>query len=73
MLAGLRAELLRPEPVQAIADMLAAEVNQVLDQRPALQLRAASALDEAERRLANLVQAIEGGAAARPLLEAIPA
>jgi site-specific DNA recombinase len=73
LLAGLRAELLRTETVQAVTEALAAELNRVLDQRPAERKRVAEALADAERRLANLVQAVEAGTPARSLLEAIRA
>ena len=46
-------------------------MNQVIDQRPAQRDRLTHALAEAERRLGNLIEAIESGAAARSLLEAM--
>ena len=61
LLAGLRAELLRPDTLQMVTDTLAAALNRVLDQRPKQRERATAALADAERRLTNLVQAIEGG------------
>lgn len=64
---------LRPATVQAVTDALAGELNQVLDQRPEHRRRTVDALADAERRLANLVEAVEGGAGARSLLEAIKA
>ena len=45
--------------------------NRVIDQRPKLRARAESALREARRRLQNLVEAVEGGAGAPSLLEAM--
>ena len=71
LLAGLRAELLRPETVQYVTVALAAEFNRVIDQRPKLRARAETALREARRRLQNLVEAVEGGAGAPSLLEAM--
>lgn len=71
LLAGLRAELLRPETVQYVSNALAAELNQAIDRRPALRSRAEDALRDAQRRLENLVEAIEGGAGATSLLEAM--
>jgi hypothetical protein len=71
LLAGLRAELLKPETVQNVTSALAVALNRVIDQRPALRTRAEEALREAQRRLENLVQAVENGAGATSLLEAI--
>jgi site-specific DNA recombinase len=71
LLAGLRAELLRPETVQYVTDALAVELNRVIDQRPALRATAEEALRDARRKLENLVAAIEGGATATSLLEAL--
>jgi DNA invertase Pin-like site-specific DNA recombinase len=71
LLAGLRAELLRPETVEYVTRALAVQLNQVIDQRPALRSRAEDALRDAKRRLDNLVAAIEGGATAASLLEAL--
>jgi hypothetical protein len=69
LLAGLRAELLRPETVQYVTNALAAGLNQAIDQRPALRERAEDDLRDAQRRLVNLVEAIEGGAGASSLIE----
>ena len=71
LLAGLRAELLRPETVQYITDVLATGLNLAIDQRPALRARAEDGLRDARQRLANLVDAIEGGAGVVSLLDAI--
>jgi hypothetical protein len=71
LLAGLRAELLRPETVQYVTVAIAAEFNHVIDQRPKLRARAETALREARRRLENLIEAVEGGASATSLLEAM--
>jgi len=73
LLAGLRAELLRPETVQQITRALADELSRVIDQRPKLRKRAEESLREAQRRLENLIVAVEGGAGAASLLEAIKA
>lgn len=71
LVAGLRAELLRPETVQYVTGALAAELNRLIDQRPTVRARIEAALQDAERRLQNLVAAVEGGGAAATLLEAI--
>jgi DNA invertase Pin-like site-specific DNA recombinase len=71
LLAGLRAELLRPETVQYVTDALAAGLNHAIDQRPALRARTEDALRDARRRLGNLVDAVEGGAGAASLIEAM--
>jgi hypothetical protein len=71
LLAGLRAELLRPETVQYVTAALASVLNRVIDQRPALRARAESALRDALQRLENLVEAVEGDAGAASLLLAM--
>lgn len=73
MLAGLRAELLRPETVLHVTRALADELSRVIDQRPKLRARAEEAMREARRRLENLITAVEGGAGASSLLDAIRA
>lgn len=73
LLAGLRAELLRPETVATITSLLAAELNALLDQRPAVRNRAETGLREARRRLQNLIQAIEDGAGGATVREALAA
>lgn len=48
LLAGLRAELLRPDTVQYVTDALAREVNRIIDQRPTARGRAEEALRDAQ-------------------------
>ncbi len=71
LLAGLRAELLRPDTVTRVTSLLAAELNALLDQRPAARERAETTLRDARRRLQNLVQAVEEGAGGITLREAL--
>jgi site-specific DNA recombinase len=71
LLAGLRAELLRPETVTNLTSVLATELNAALDQRPALRERAERALRDARRRLDNLIAAIEDGAGGPAVRDAI--
>ena len=73
LLAGLRAELLRPETVQYVTAALAAGLNRVIDSRPRLRAQAESALRDAQRRLENLIGALEDGAASASVLAAIRA
>lgn len=73
LLAGLRAELLRPETLQQVTHALADQLSRVIDQRPKLRARAEEAMREARRRLENLITAVEGGAGATSLLDAIRA
>jgi hypothetical protein len=68
---GLRAELLRPDTVATVTAHLAAALNALLDQRPALRERAEEALRDARRRLENLIAAIEEGAGGSTLRDAI--
>jgi site-specific DNA recombinase len=71
LLAGLQAALLRPETVAYVTALLAADLNRVIDQRPALRAAAEAALAEARRRRAHLIHAIETGAPVVSLLEAL--
>ncbi|HMF59831.1 MAG TPA: recombinase family protein [Vicinamibacterales bacterium] len=71
LLAGLRAELLRDETIAYVTEQLAAQLNAVIDRRPAMRAGAEDALRDARRRLEHLIAAIEGGAGTSSVLEAI--
>lgn len=73
LLAGLRAELLRPETVQYVTEALGVALNRVIDERPRIRARGEDALKDARRRMANLVAAVEEGSGASALLEALKA
>jgi DNA invertase Pin-like site-specific DNA recombinase len=71
LLAGLRAELTRPEIVEDIVAALSAALNAVIDTRPAARATIEAGIANARRKLQHLVDAIETGASAPTLLEAI--
>jgi DNA invertase Pin-like site-specific DNA recombinase len=62
LLAGLRAELLRPETIAYISQRLAAALNDVIDQRPQQREELERAKASARERLQNLIAAVEAGA-----------
>jgi site-specific DNA recombinase len=64
MLAGLKRELLQPATVKYVADAVAAELNRLIDDRPARQEAAQAARDDVAQRLQRLVAAIESGISA---------
>lgn len=71
LVAGLRAELLRPEMLDEITASLAAALNAVIDQRPQRRERIDEALANARRKLHHLIGAIEAGSTAQTLLDAV--
>ncbi len=73
LLTGLRAELLRDETIAFLTAGLAADLNAVIDQRPALRERAEEALRDARRRLDYLIAALETGGGSPSVLSAIKA
>ena len=62
LLAGLQAELLRPETVTYIAERLADALNAVIDARPRQRAELERARAQAETKLRNLIAALEDGA-----------
>lgn len=73
LVAGLRAELLRPETVQSVTESVAAALNAVIDERPKRRDAIERELTDARRRLQHLINAIEGGSSAPSVLQAISA
>jgi DNA invertase Pin-like site-specific DNA recombinase len=73
LVAGLRAELLKPETLQAVTESLAAALNAVIDDRPKQREALARAIAESERKLRHLIDAIEGGSATPAILQAVSA
>lgn len=71
LLAGLRAELLRPETVEYVTAALTAELNHVIDERPKARRRLEDGLKDARRRLANLITAVEDGSGSTALFGAV--
>lgn len=71
LLAGLRAEILKPATVKYVADALALEVSRRLTDRPRREADARTARERAGERLQRLVRAIEDGAASQTLVAAI--
>jgi DNA invertase Pin-like site-specific DNA recombinase len=71
LVAGLRAELLRPEVLEGIVTALSQALNALIDRRPQQRREVGDALSATRRRLEHLVQAIETGASAPTLLQAI--
>ena len=71
LLGGLQAELRRPETLAYITERLAAELNAVLDARPARREAIEATRQDAREKLQNLVVAIEGGAGSPTLFQAI--
>ena len=73
LVAGLRAELLRPDTLRAVTEALATALNAVIDQRPKRRDEIDQALSAARRKLRHLVDAIEAGSSAAALFQAIGA
>jgi site-specific DNA recombinase len=73
LVAGLRAELLRPETVHYVTAALTKELNLVINERPKAKRAIEDSLKDARRRLANLVLAVEDGSGSTALLEAMKA
>jgi DNA invertase Pin-like site-specific DNA recombinase len=73
LLAGLQAELTRPETIDAISAQLTTAVNDVLHQRPAQRAELLRAREAAAGKLANLVAAVEAGSTSPTLLSALSA
>ena len=71
LLAGLQAELLCPETADYIVRRLAAELNELVDQRPQRREELERAKTAAEQKLKNLVAAVEAGAGTATLFQAI--
>lgn len=71
LLAGLRAELLKPETVRYISDQLAGALNAVRDQRPRQRAALERAKSDAEQKLRNLVAAVENGVGTATIYDAI--
>jgi site-specific DNA recombinase len=71
LLAGLQAELLRPDTVGYITGRLAAALNDLIDQRPHEREAIERAKATAEQKLRNLVAAVEAGMGAATIAEAI--
>jgi site-specific DNA recombinase len=71
LVAGLQAELLRPETLRAVTEQLASALNAFIDQRPRLRVKVDHALTDARARLKNLIDAIEMRGGTPTLLEAL--
>jgi hypothetical protein len=70
MLAGLQAELLRPETGSYISERLLAPLNDLVDQRPRQRAEIEQPKEAASQKLHKLIKAGEGSAGA-PTVEAI--
>jgi site-specific DNA recombinase len=73
LVAGVRAELLRPDMLQYVTSELTAALNRVIDARPTVRADLEAQRSAVQGRLQNLVEAIEAGHAAPALLQAISA
>jgi site-specific DNA recombinase len=73
LVAGLRAELLKPETLRTVTEQLASALNAVIDQRPKRREALERAIAESERKLRHLVEAVEAGSSAPAILEAVEA
>jgi len=73
LLAGLQAELLRPDTVNYITGQLATAINALNDQRPAQREDVERAKQIAEQKLRYLVVAVERGAGTPTIFQAIAA
>lgn len=71
LLAGLQAELLRPATADYIADQLAAALNELRNQRPAQREELDRAIAAADQKLTHLIAAVEAGAGAATVFQAI--
>ncbi|HYT73768.1 MAG TPA: recombinase family protein [Vicinamibacterales bacterium] len=71
LVSGLQAELLRPETLKTVTEVLSSALNAVIDQRPKRRETLESAIANAERKLKHLVGAIEAGSSAPAVLQAI--
>ena len=71
LLASLQAELLRPETVAYIADRLASALNAVIERRPAEREEVDRTKTTIEQKLKHLIAAVEAGAGAPTVLQAI--
>lgn len=71
LLEGLQAELLRPATQDYITDRLAAALNELRNRRPAQREELDRAIAAAEQKLRHLVAAVEAGAGAPTLFQAI--
>jgi site-specific DNA recombinase len=71
MLAGLQAELLRPETVSYISERLATALNDLTDARPRKRDELERARTGAAQKLKNLVGAVEAGAGTPTVYQAI--
>ena len=71
LLEGLQAELLRPSTVDYIAGQLTRALNEVVDQRPQRRAELQRTRETAEQKLRNLVAAVENGAGAPTVFQAI--
>jgi len=71
LLAGLQAELVRPETIAYISDRLAGALNELIDRRPQQRDEIERAKTIAEQKLHNLVAAVEDGAGAATVFQAI--
>ena len=67
LLAGLQAELSRPQLITAIASAVTREVRRALDTRPQRQVRLETRRDTVARKLDSLWTALEDGAPLRSL------
>jgi site-specific DNA recombinase len=71
LVAGLQAELRRPETLAYITERLATELNGVMDTRPARREALEVTRRDAREKLRNLVAAIEAGAGSPTMFQAI--
>lgn len=71
MVAGLQAELLRPETIAYVSDQLAAAMNEMIDQRPKQRADVEQAIETACQKLQHLIVAVEAGAGAPTVFKAI--
>jgi site-specific DNA recombinase len=73
LLAGLQAELLKPETVRFVADELALALIRLIDERPRRRVALEQQRAAVRRKIDNLVAAIEGGTMSGTLLESLRA
>jgi DNA invertase Pin-like site-specific DNA recombinase len=71
VLARLQAALVQPDMVGAITDAVSSEVSRVLQEAPTDREQLTAQRDAVARRLARLIEAIEGGTALSSLTQAI--
>ena len=73
LLAGLQAQLRRPDTVSYVSEMISERLASMLRERPQRQETLESKRAEVRAKLENLVRALEGGASASAVVQAIHA